>query len=137
MKKKVLNVLLFATLSLVAASCQKETSDNPNYPAAEISTAYSVTYTIDGVSQMDIVSSYLLYTQLVNRLLESATAGHSVTFKIAERSSNVANSKDVKKYSTKDRDQAFKWCETMGQQGYAVSVSFDKETGTYNCVAFN
>lgn len=52
MKKTITTIALFAVLSILAVSCQKEPFSEQTPVVAENSIVYKVTYTIDGKTHM-------------------------------------------------------------------------------------
>ena len=71
---------------------------------------------------------------LLDSLLTSAEGGCAVTFWDADLTA-AQPTKETVTYSTASRDSAFAWGERMYDQGYAVSVIYDPQTGQYNCSA--
>ena len=64
-----------------------------------------------------------------------AEEGHEVSFRNEDRASRVLSSKDVVTYTTTNHDDAYAWADKMSDEGYTVTIRFDKETGIYTCNA--
>ena len=135
MRKTFTTIALFAVLGTLAVSCQKENIIDENTIVAENDTVYKVRYTVDGVThQLTLIGDEARQTFL-NRMLALAEEGHEVTFRNEEFSSRVISTKEVVTYTTTDHDEAYTWAEKMFNDGYAVTIYYDKDKKTYTCIA--
>ena len=68
-------------------------------------------------------------------MLALAEEGHRVSFRNENASSQDALTKEVITYTTNDHDDAYTWAEKKLNEGYEVTVEYDRETGKYTCTA--
>ncbi len=133
MNRKIRTVALFAVLSLAAASCQK---DNDIYPIAapeQTTETIQVTYSINGeVYQATINESE--WNAFIERMLALAREGYEVSFS-RNGNSLASQSKEKLTFVTTDSDEAEAWVKDKIKKGYAVTVTFDQNTGEYTCIA--
>ena len=135
MKKKTVTLALFAVLSALATSCQKENleilanGETIEQPYAGI----SLCYMIDGHQYSAIFSSLEEKEAFVIQLMALARQGHKITIKSNRTTATLA--KEKKTYTTTDPDDAAKWALIMGSYGYTVTIYYDEETGIYTCIA--
>ena len=135
MRKTFTTIALFAVLGTLAVSCQKENIIDETSIVAENNKVYTVSYTVDGVTHQLTLVGDDAWHDFLNRMFVLAEEGHEVTFRNEETASRIVSAKEVVTYSTKNRDEAFSWAEAMIDEGYAVTISFDKKTGVYTCEA--
>lgn len=140
MKKNIITVALFAVLTSLAVSCQKEETNiaTATSPAviADNDTVRSVVYTIDGVSHRLTLLGDEAWHDFLSRLFALAEEGHSVTFFNEEAASRVIPSKEVLTHTTTNKAEAYQWAEHKGNEGYTVTIVFDEKTGIYTCYAY-
>lgn len=135
MKRKTFYVALFATLGLMATSCQKEKVDNlTDQPVDEVG-VYTVEYSIGGEQFRAVFRSEEEYNALLFRLMALAREGYEVTVSNGNNLRQGNATKDVVVYTTHDQDDAVKWTNQMVLNGYAVQITYDDKTDTYTCVA--
>ena len=135
MRKTFTTIALFAVLGTLAVSCQKENIIDETSIVAENGKVYTVSYTVNGVTHQLTLVGDDAWHDFLNRMFVLAEEGHEVTFRNEETASRVVSAKEVVTYSTKNRDEAFSWAEAMIDEGYSVTISFDKKTGVYTCEA--
>ena len=135
MRKTFITIALLAVLGTMAVSCQKENIIDGTTIVAENGKVYTVIYTVDGVTHQLTLVGDDAWHDFMNRMFALAEEGHVVSFRNEEASSRVVPSKDVVTFSTKDHDKAYAWADAMIEQGYAVTISYDRETGIYSCEA--
>lgn len=135
MRKTFTTIALFAVLGTLAVSCQKENINDETSIVAENDTVYTVSYSVDGVTYQITLTGDDAWHDFMNRMFALAEEGHEVSFRNEETASSIVSAKEVVTYSTKNRDEAFSWAETMAYEGYTVTISFDKKTGVYTCEA--
>lgn len=135
MRRTFTTIALFAVLGTLAVSCQKENIIDETSIVAENNKVYTVSYTVDGVTHQLTLVGDNAWHDFLNRMFVLAEEGHEVTFRNEETASRIVSAKEVVTYSTKNRDEAFSWAEAMIDEGYSVTISFDKKTGVYTCEA--
>jgi hypothetical protein len=135
MRKTFTTIALFAVLGTLAVSCQKENIIDETSIVAESGKVYTVSYTVDGVTHQLTLVGDNAWHDFLNRMFAMAEEGYEVSFRNEETASRIVSAKEVVRYSTKNRDEAFSWAEAMAEEGYAVTISFDKKTGVYTCEA--
>lgn len=133
MKKIIRTLFAFAAVGLLATSCQKESFVEPNSDVQQSVTQCGGYYTIDGNTYAICVGSDSEWTAFVIQMVNLAEEGHTVTFSRHKASIDVA--KEVVTYSTANKQEAYDWAANMTLQGYEVTVSFDNNTGMFNCTA--
>lgn len=135
MKKTFTTVALFAMLGTIATSCQKENEfDKTNIEVGQ-NTIYRVCYSIDGkIYQLTLIGDDAWH-DFLNRMFALAEEGHTVTFNNENVTSQTVSAKDVVTYTTTNKDEALSWAERMGNDGYVVTIKYDKGTGVYTCIA--
>ena len=125
-------IALFAVLSLAATSCQKEEM-LPFGNTEQTAETIQVVYSINGaVFQVTISESE--WDAFVARMLALAREGYEVSFS-KNRTSLTSQSKEKITYVTTDENDAQKWSHKMANQGYAVSITYNQNTGEYTCIA--
>lgn len=129
MKKTTRTVLLLGVLGFLATGCQKEVvvNDNPVTTLAATQTAF---YSLNGV----IYASDEDCSELMNRLVALAREGYEITL-FHNNAGNAGTSKEKVVFTTQDPDAAAGWAEMMYKNGYTVTITYDKTTGTYTCIA--
>ena len=123
-------------LGLTSVGCQKENlvEENTNI-VTQASTVRTVFYAVDGVEHRITLIGDDAWNDFLQHLFALAEEGHSVTFRNEEAASRVVSTKETVTYTTKNKDEAYAWCEEMANQGYLVTFTFDPNTNTYKCVA--
>jgi len=135
MYKTITTIALFAVLGTMAVSCQKENLVNENFVVAENVTVYTVSYTVDGVTHQLTLIGEEAWQDFLHHMLALAEEGHQVTFRNEEAASRAVPTKETVTYTTTNQDDAFYWSEKMVNEGYVVTIKFDKESGVYTCIA--
>ena len=135
MKKTFTTVALFAVLGTIATSCQKENEFDKTTIEVGQNTIYRVSYSIDGkIYQLTLIGDDAWH-DFLNRMFALAEEGHTVTFNNENVTSQTVSAKDVVTYTTTNKDEALSWAERMGNDGYVVTIKYDKGTGVYTCIA--
>ena len=117
-------------------SCQKENSFDGATTVTENCSVYTVFYVIDGTTHHVTLVGEEAWHDFVHRMLTMAEEGHEVSFRYEEASSSsIVSSKETVTYTTTNHDDAYKWADNMANNGYLVTVSYDRETGVYTCIA--
>ncbi len=136
MNKVIKTMALLAVLSLAAVSCQKE--NTPLSVADDVVTdhqaVYIYQYQVNGIRSRITLHGETERINFFNRMLALAKEGFSVSF--FDESKICQNlSKEKVTYSTEDKEKALKWMMEMTLAGYQVGITYDEETGMYNCTA--
>ena len=127
---------LFTVLSLLAVSCQKEEIVEPmNAQIQQSVTVRNITYTIDGVTMYTTICGEQNWRSFVEWLFTLAEEGHQVCFRNENLYNNQQHSKDTVVYTTTDKNKANAWAAAMIEDGYDVSIEYDRLTGIYTCTA--
>ena len=132
MKIKFKTVALFTVLSLAAASCQKE-DVSPLVSTEQTSETIRVTYSINGVVYQTTLSESE-WDAFVERMLALAREGYEVSFS-KNRSSLTSQTKEKVVFVTTSEQEAITWSNAMSDAGYWVTISYNKSTGEYTCIA--
>lgn len=135
MRKTFTTIALFAVLGALAVSCQKENIIDETNIVAENGSVYKISYTVDGVMHHLTLVGDEAWHDFLNRMLAMAEEGHEVTFCNDEAASRVVPTKEVVTFTTTDHDEAYTWAEKMFNDGYAVTIYYDKDKKTYTCYA--
>lgn len=135
MRKTFTTIALVAMLGALAVSCQKENIIDEPPVVAENGTVYTVSYAVDGVTHQLTLVGDEAWRDFLNRMMALAEEGHEVTFRNEEAASRVVSTKEVVTYSTSSHDDAYSWAEKMVDDGYTVTITFDKEKKIYTCYA--
>lgn len=133
MKKSFFNVALLVGLSMATIGCQKENLKEPEVIEREMEDCISVDYTVDGVAMRAFFSDEASWRTFVHNLFVLAEEGHRVSFCDSNRTQRV--SKETVTYTTKSRQDAEDWAKAMVVSGYEVTITYDKNTNLYTCVA--
>ena len=134
MKKEFITVALFAVLGTLATSCQKENINNLSPVTSQTAESYLFVYSVDGVSMQTQLNSDEELRAFFRTLTALAREGHRVTVRNAN-AVGQSLSKERVEYRTKSEDDANEWVQKMMKDGYAVSMSYDDETGEFVCIA--
>lgn len=88
---------------------------------------------------MDGTNFYVgkINNEFIYRMLDMAYSGQSVTFSSSNNSKNEnrLGQPTTYTYSTSNREAAFRWARRMAQSGFTITVSYNKNTAKYHCVA--
>ncbi len=95
-----------------------------------------MSYAVDGVTHQLTLVGDEAWHDFLNRMMALAEEGHEVTFRNEEAASRVVSTKETVTYTTSNHDDAYNWAEKMLNDGYAVTIRYDKEKKIYTCYAF-
>ncbi len=135
MSKTLTTIALFAVLGTLAVSCQKENIIDETNIVAENDTVYKVSYTVDGVTHQLTLVGDEAWHDFLKRMVALAEEGHEVSFRNEEASLRAVSTKEKVTYTTTNQDEALVWSEMMIKDGYTVTISYDKASGIYTCIA--
>ena len=135
MKRTIKTVALLAVLSVAAVGCQKETIVVPQTGVEASGTVYTVRYAINGVTHTETLIGEQAWADFLQRMLALAEEGYRVTFSRNGDTTQYATSKEVVTFKTKNKTEAYTWLDEMVEAGYAVTITFNPQTGEYTCIA--
>ena len=124
---------LFVSMTLLAASCQKEENLYSETSNIEMTDDKTVTYSIDGVMHSIPVQSESEYDELLASLLSAAKSGCVVKLYSANNRGDCA--KETVTYTTHNANDAISWAKDMSDAGYNVVITYNKDQDLYTCVA--
>lgn len=125
-------ITLFALLSMMAFSCQKENFTEVQPAAASEASAYTLRYTVDGTTYHATFQTNAERLSFIRHLVALAREGHSVRI---GNTAGINASKEVVTFTTTSSDEAASWAADMESQGYVVDITYDKKKGIYICTA--
>lgn len=135
MKKVIRTVALIAVLGMMAPACQKEPVSEPLAQVGSVKTIHTVYYSVDGVTNTASFNSEENWLFFLGQLFALAEVGYEVSFWDSETVVNTTDDREIVTYTTRDKDEAVAWADTMRKNGYTVSISYDSVTNTYTCTA--
>lgn len=133
MRRNIITVALFAVLSTMAVSCQKENLEELQLVTTETASARTIQYTIDGVEQIITLHGDEEWDVFVAQMMSLARQGHDVSICDTSIASHGALTKDVQTFTTTSQSEAIAWTKEMVNQGYTVDTTY--KDGVYICVA--
>lgn len=124
-------IRLFALLAAIVcfAACQPHEND------IELGNVRNIVYMVDLTKNSITLQNDAEWDALLERLLDYAADGSTVSFYNADRVAKGA-SKDVVEYSTTSRDEMKRWMSRMENAGMTVTVTYDPSTGTWHGTAY-
>lgn len=136
MEKPIKTVaLLIAAMSTVIFGCQKETFTESSVTVGQTLSVRVVSYTVDGIAHSARLVGDDTWANFLNRMLALAEEGHTVSFRNESAASSAASTKEQVTFTTQNKDEAYAWAEEMVDEGYDVTIIYDKKTGIYTCIA--
>lgn len=130
MKLKI--ILLSSLLCISAISCTKDSHSTRICSSVD---AILVSYYIDGKPFCQTILNENEWYDLLDSFLMLAREGHRVTFSRTNSQTRVSPTKETTTFSTTSYQEAKNWCNAMVNDGWDVTIEFDKESGTYHCTA--
>lgn len=131
MKKNL--ITLFALLSLLSVSCQKEDFTEVTPATVGEATNYSLYYTVDGTTHHATFGTNDERFVFIHQLVALTREGHHVV--IRNHIARTIATKEKVVFTTSSETEASTWAEKMVKQGYEVEIIHDKENGVYLCTA--
>ena len=119
-------------LGLAAAGCTKENVAEDSLVVATVT--QSASYTVDGIHYYANPQNDDEWSDFLDRMIALAEEGRSVQFWRNDIQRGDAT-KEVITYTTTSAELAKKWAKQKQDEGYAVGISYDQQTGVYTCVA--
>ena len=135
MKKVFFTMAAIALLSALAIGCQKVTPEETTIVFSGTNEARMVIYSINGAENTTTLNSGEDWSQFLNRMIDLSEEGCIVKLRLAGAASGTALLKEVVTFSTPDREVACAWVNKMVNNGYEVTISYDKENQLYHCSA--
>ncbi len=131
---KVKTLAIFLAIAMATASCQKESLMQFNENGTPAVTVNTVYYTMNGQEGSLNLPNDEAWDSFLDRMLALAREGNVVTFSQGHKPGSSL-SKEKVTYTTTSEDDAKRWAKEMSDQGYDVTISYDKTTGIYTCTA--
>ena len=135
MKKVSISVALLAMMAFATVSCQKEAETMLQVTDSETFTVRTVSYAVDGVTQIVILHGDNAWEDFMLRMMALAEEGHAVRVFSGNSASRTMAAKERIEYKTKDKKAAAEWTLQKINEGYDVEVTYNSQTGEYTCVA--
>ncbi len=118
---------------MAAVSCQKENDVLPPAGTEQTTETIQVVYAINGeVYQISLAESE--WEGFVARMLALAREGYEVTFS-KNGFSLTSQGKEVVTFVTISEQEANAWAYNMSNEGYTVTITYNKKTKEYTCTA--
>lgn len=130
MKKITRTALLIGVLCTMAASCQKENQVEPAQTTT-VATVQTTSYSVNGMAYSTTEDR----AALLERLMALAREGNTVTLFHDGNSNGIHSTKEKVVFTTSDPNEAADWADQMYEQGYSVTITYNKKTGIYTCIA--
>ena len=121
--------------SVATVSCQKENLTEPTASVAENSATRTIRYTVNGAAYRQVIHSDEDMDALMHTLFALAREGYTVRIMDENASFSETNAKETITYTTHDENKAKAWAKEKVLEGYAVTTTFNEQTGEYTCVA--
>ena len=94
-------------------------------------------YVIDGQTFSVTLYGNDEYRAFLFRMIDLAEHGYRVIFYNNDsKRTNINSSKETVIYKTKNKQDAYDWCDAMSNDGYIVVIEYDPVTGMYTCTAY-
>ena len=136
MNKTIKKMALLTVLSVAAVGCQKETiMEEPQIGVETSGTVYTVYYSVNGVSHTETLIGEQAWADFLQQMLALAEEGYRVTISRSTNTAQCSMSKEVVTFKTKNKKEAYEWLDNMTEQGYAVTITYNPQTGEYTCIA--
>ena len=135
MKSIIIPATLLAMLSLTTVSCQKEVLTEPTSSTVENSAMRTIRYTVNGTAYRQVIHSDEDLDALMFTLFALAREGYTVRMVDENNTFSETSVKVTETYTTKNEADALTWSKEKMLNGYAVTISFDEQTGIYTCTA--
>ena len=133
MRKRIITMALFVSMTLLATSCQKEENLYSETSNIEMTDDKTFTYSIDGVMYSVRVQDEAEYDELLASLLSAAKSGCVV--KLYSSNNRCDCAKETIIYTTHNANAAIAWSKDMSDAGYNVVITYDKDLDLYTCRA--
>ena len=135
MKSIIIPATLLAMLSLTTVSCQKENLVENATQSVENSATRTIRYTVNGTAYRQVIHSDEDLDALMFTLFALAREGYTVRMVDENNTFSETSVKVTETYTTKNEADALTWSKEKMLNGYAVTISFDEQTGIYTFTA--
>ena len=135
MKKFIIPATLLAMISVATVSCQKENLTEPTAPVVENSATHTIRYTVNGAVYQQVIHSDEDLDALMHTLFALAREGYTIRIMDENTSFTEDSVKETLTFTTKKESEAIAWAKEKVEEGYAVTTTFNQQTGEYTCVA--
>lgn len=137
---KKITYFLLCTVALLAAGCQKESTQcrtmNTGIVMSDVSNdAICMTYSVDGVSHSVVLRGEDDLINMICSLTWLTTQGHIVSISKGNVQANPVASKDVVTFESKEQKEMELWAMKMLLEGYSIEQYYDAERGVYVGIA--
>ena len=129
---KFKTMAMLVVLGLTFASCTKENVADDHYAVA---TAASVTYFINGQQCYANPQTEEDWSAFLDRMMALAEEGWAVRFMRTGTTQQANAAKEKVVYTTTSYADAKAWALQKILEGYEVTITFDRQTGKYTCIA--
>ena len=132
MKKKIRTTAFLACMALATTGCQK--GDIDTFSPSE-TTMYNqqVHYVLNGSSHSVTILNDDDWDLFFDNIFALAKNGYSII--IQGNGDQTSIMKETITFTTTVEGEAKAWMKDKINQGYSVSLSYDKATGIYTCIA--
>ena len=131
-KKQIRLIVLALFWGVLCTGCTKEEASIDANVAA---TTNAVTYIVDGQHYYANPQTEEEWSAFFERMFALAEEGYTVRFWNNNTRDQTAATKDVVTFSTSDKAKAEAWRKEKMNAGYDVSMTYNQETGEYDCIA--
>lgn len=135
MNKQIKTVVMFFAICSLTVACSKESDDIQVYNTQQYAVLYDVTYTIDGVTRRTCFYDDTSWEAFLGTLFALSRNGSVVSFYRNNVNTLSSATKDRVVFVTSNEEEAINWANSMTGNGYTVTISYDKSTGEYTCIA--
>ncbi len=132
MKKIVRPISFLAFLAMAATSCQKDNNDIL-FNAGEKLDGFQMQYKVSEISRIVKLSNDNDWDLFMDDILALVRNGYTV--EITGTSPSAIKYKETIIFTTTNANEVKIWVNNMVSQGYAVTVSYDENTGVFTCIA--
>ena len=130
MKNQIKVMALFTVLGLVATSCTKESAMDG---IGVVATTQSAVYIVDGQQHYANPQTDEEWSAFLDSMFALVEEGHTVQF--WRSSVQTSSTKEKVTYTTTSLSDAKAWCDQKANEDYIVTMTYNQETGEYNCIA--
>lgn len=129
---KIKIILLSTFLGISAISCTKDTILDGIPTQVE---TFMVTYKVDGETFHKTIHNKNEWSALLDTFFAMAREGHRITFTKGHQLTWPDASKEMKTFSSENKQEALAWCDKMTDDGWIVTMELDEDSGKYICTA--
>ena len=128
-------LLTIATLTLCLTACHPDDKDQSPSKEREI------VYSIGGKENRETLTTEAEWDAIIDKFCDYAYEGQEVIFYNMNQQTyyqpkSAATPKEVTTFTTTNRNEMKTWMKEMEKQGKTVSVSYDRDSGTWSGTAY-